>query len=114
MDPVGKIDIENWMETEPVRVLFDALEAGGGTARFVGGCVRDSVMGRGVSDIDIATDLTPQRVMECVQACDLTAIPTGIEHGTVTVVIDRQGTVVARHAGVLDEATATALIEELI
>lgn len=61
-----------------------ALTAGGRPARFVGGCVRDALAGRKVTDIDIATPEPPQRVMELLAAAGLKAIPTGLEHGTVT------------------------------
>ena len=54
--------------------------------RFVGGCVRDSILGRAVTDIDIATPDAPTRVIELLEAAGLKAVPTGIEHGTVTAV----------------------------
>lgn len=64
-----------------------ALEAARpGCARFVGGCVRNTLMGRGVDDIDIATQLEPEAVIAALEAADLRAIPTGVEHGTVTAV----------------------------
>jgi poly(A) polymerase len=77
-----------WMIAAPTRAVFAALEAegGAGAARFVGGCVRDALLGRPVSDIDIATPLTPDRVMAALEAAELRAVPTGIEHGTVTAV----------------------------
>jgi poly(A) polymerase len=70
--------------------VFDALEAEGGPdcARFVGGCVRDALIGRPTAeiDIDIATTLTPDRVTKALGAAGLKAVPTGVEHGTVTAV----------------------------
>ncbi|QYF88250.1 CCA tRNA nucleotidyltransferase [Brevundimonas sp. PAMC22021] len=67
---------------------MSALEAAGGVgcARFVGGCVRNSLMGQDVDDIDIATRLQPKATMAALKARGLKAIPTGIEHGTVTAV----------------------------
>jgi poly(A) polymerase len=62
--------------------------SGGQPVRFVGGCVRDGVLGRRVVDIDLATPEAPKRVMALLQAASLKAIPTGIEHGTVTAVAD--------------------------
>lgn len=64
-----------------------------GEARFVGGCVRDSLLGlppgpEGRTDIDIATTLLPEEVMACLDDAGIRHIPTGIEHGTVTAVID--------------------------
>ncbi|MEO0667712.1 MAG: CCA tRNA nucleotidyltransferase [Pseudomonadota bacterium] len=64
------------------------LEDAGHKAYFVGGCVRNAVMGVAVSDVDIATDATPDDVMRVADAAGLRAVPTGIDHGTVTLVID--------------------------
>jgi poly(A) polymerase len=77
-----------WMTTPELGAVLDALEAAGGAdcARFVGGCVRNTIIGRPVDDIDIATRLTPQAVTEALQAAKLKAVPTGVEHGTVTAV----------------------------
>ncbi len=63
-----------------------ALAGGGQTALFVGGCVRDDLLRRPVRDIDIATDARPERVVTLVEAAGLRAVPTGLGHGTVTVV----------------------------
>ena len=71
-----------WMISPETRAVMDAL----GEARFVGGVVRNSLMGREVSDIDIATPLTPDEVTKRLEAAKLKAVPTGIEHGTVTAV----------------------------
>ena len=67
--------------------LLIALEAERGHARFVGGAVRDSLLGLPVNDLDIATTLSPQQVMERLKAAGIKAVPTGIDHGTVTAVI---------------------------
>src|SRR5690606_3326170 len=58
-----------------------------GCARFVGGAVRDSLLGLPVNDLDIATTLSPRQVMERLKAAGIKAVPTGIDHGTVTAVI---------------------------
>jgi poly(A) polymerase len=71
-----------WMISPETRAVMDAL----GEACFVGGVVRNSLMGREVSDIDIATPLTPDEVTKRLEAAKLKAVPTGIEHGTVTAV----------------------------
>ena len=75
-----------WMTTPEALAVFAALEREGGpdAARFVGGCVRDALVGREVSDIDIATPLVPDRVMAALADAGLGAHPTGIEHGTIT------------------------------
>ncbi|WP_340151261.1 CCA tRNA nucleotidyltransferase [uncultured Sneathiella sp.] len=76
-----------WPETEAV---LEALTVGGGSARFVGGCVRDSLLGVKTEDIDIATNLLPESVVTHLERAGITAIPTGIDHGTVTAVIGKK------------------------
>jgi poly(A) polymerase len=71
-----------WMISPETRAVMDAL----GEARFVGGVVRNSLMGREVSDIDIATPLTPDEVTKRLEATKLKAVPTGVEHGTITAI----------------------------
>jgi poly(A) polymerase len=80
------------MTAPPTRAVIDALEmrGGRGCARFVGGCVRNALIGRPVDDIDIATTLTPDEVSAALEARGLKAAPTGVEHGTVTGVADHQ------------------------
>lgn len=80
---------EDWLTSSATQKVIEALEtARAGSARFVGGCVRNALMGRPVDDIDIATQLTPEAVMTALQAAGIRAIPTGIEHGTVTAVCE--------------------------
>ena len=81
-----------WLEASATRAVMTALEAAGGPgcARFVGGCVRNSLLGQPVDDIDIATLLTPDRTMAALKAAGLKAVPTGVEHGTVTGVSERR------------------------
>ncbi len=62
------------------------LEALGGAGKFVGGAVRNALLGQPVADIDIATPLLPGAVTARLKAAGLGAVPTGIEHGTVTAV----------------------------
>ncbi|MDO5705419.1 MAG: CCA tRNA nucleotidyltransferase [Paracoccus sp. (in: a-proteobacteria)] len=66
--------------------VLDAIEGGGHRALLVGGCVRNALMGLAAGDVDISTDARPDRVVELVRAAGLRAVPTGIEHGTITVV----------------------------
>lgn len=77
-----------WLQAKETRAVMAALEAAGGagSARFVGGCVRNALLGKPVDDIDIATTLTPPEVISAVKGAGLKAVPTGIDHGTVTVV----------------------------
>jgi poly(A) polymerase len=87
--PAGSIDLPPSMASPETRRVFDAITADGAQARFVGGCVRDSLLRRAVKDIDIATDAEPERVLRLLEAARIRAIPTGIDHGTVTAVIAR-------------------------
>lgn len=75
-----------WLADAGTQSVCAALTARGAQALFVGGCVRNALMGVPVSDLDIATDATPQEVMALARAAGIKAIPTGIDHGTVTLV----------------------------
>jgi poly(A) polymerase len=84
LDPASQA----WMQAPETRRVLDALTQNGGEARFVGGAVRNALAGQPVSDIDIATPLTPDEVTRRLQAAGLGAVPTGIDHGTITAVAD--------------------------
>ena len=75
-----------WLNAPPTQAVFSVLEGAGHRALAVGGCVRDALIGRAVSDIDIATDAEPRRVTALAEKAGLRVVPTGIDHGTVTVV----------------------------
>ncbi len=77
-----------WLTAPATRAVFGALTAGGHQALPVGGCVRNALLRLPVADIDIATDAVPQRISALATAAGLKAVPTGIEHGTVTVVAE--------------------------
>ncbi len=79
-----------WLTAPESRRLMDALTAGGAPARFVGGCVRDALLGDVDPDVDVdvATPLLPGQVIERLEAAGIKAVPTGIAHGTVTAVVD--------------------------
>jgi poly(A) polymerase len=84
--PSASIGIRPWMTAPATRAVMEALTAAGGEARFVGGCVRDTLTGHPVGDIDIATPLLPDQVIAALKAAGLKAVPTGVDHGTVTAV----------------------------
>jgi tRNA nucleotidyltransferase/poly(A) polymerase len=77
-----------WLDVPATRRVVEALAAEGHAAWFVGGCVRNALLGEAVSDIDIATDATPDQVIAATGAAGLHPVPTGVDHGTVTVVSD--------------------------
>ena len=79
---------ESWVSKPATQRVCNALTDAGFQALFVGGCVRNALLGAPVSDIDIATDARPEKVVELAEKAGLKAIPTGIEHGTITVVSD--------------------------
>lgn len=88
MKPVKKIDVHDWMVSHEVTAVMDAL-GGHDNARFVGGCVRNTLMSKEIGDIDIATKHTPDLVIKKLEAANIKAIPTGIDHGTITAVINK-------------------------
>ena len=74
-----------WMAREDLAALVDAL--GAGNVRWVGGAVRDTLLGHPVKDIDAASPLTPDEVMARLTAAGIRHVPTGLDHGTVTAVL---------------------------
>ena len=77
-----------WISKPAPRAVMSALD---GQAFFVGGCVRNALMGLAISDIDIATPLEPEDVQARLTAADIKSVPTGLKHGTQTAVIDGEG-----------------------
>ena len=77
-----------WLQSPPLRRLLAVLDGGGEEARVVGGAARNALMGLQPADIDVATTALPQEVMRRAEASGIRAVPTGIEHGTVTLVAD--------------------------
>jgi len=84
----GKLSQQAWMVAEETVKVMEALHMDGGSARFVGGCVRNALANRKVLDIDIATPLLPEQVIERLEAKKIKHVPTGLLHGTVTAVVD--------------------------
>lgn len=83
---------QDWLTASATQAVMAALAAAGGAdcARFVGGCVRNAVLGAPIDDVDIATVLTPEAVVRALKAAGLKSVPTGMEHGTVTAISERQ------------------------
>jgi poly(A) polymerase len=76
----------DWLTRPETQAVCAMLTGAGHQALFVGGCVRNALLGRPVADVDIATDAPPAVVMSLAGAAGLRAVPTGVEHGTVTVI----------------------------
>ena len=76
----------DWLTRAETQAVFAMLSDAGYQVYAVGGCVRNALMGVAVSDVDMSTDATPDQVVQLAKAVGLKAIPTGIDHGTITVV----------------------------
>ncbi|MEO5611310.1 MAG: CCA tRNA nucleotidyltransferase [Sphingomicrobium sp.] len=84
------LDAAKWRRRRGLPRLLEALGADEGLTRYVGGAVRDDLLGLTVNDIDLATRLRPEEVIERLETAGIKAVPTGIAHGTVTAVSDGQ------------------------
>ncbi|HUP67316.1 MAG TPA: CCA tRNA nucleotidyltransferase [Sphingomicrobium sp.] len=82
------LDPSKWRRIRGMTRLLDALGASEGLTRYVGGAVRDGLLGFSVNDVDLATRLGPDEVIARLEKARIKAVPTGIEHGTVTAVSD--------------------------
>ncbi len=83
-----KLANATWLQAPPLPTLLDLLRHGDAAARVTGGAVRNSLLGEPVSDVDISTTMLPDKVAELLEAAEFKVIPTGVEHGTVTAVVD--------------------------
>jgi poly(A) polymerase len=81
-----RLDAGLWRKRRGMAPLLDALGAGEGFTRYVGGAVRDKLLELPVNDVDLATRLRPQQVIERLEGAGIKVVPTGLEHGTVTAV----------------------------
>ncbi|HEY0205989.1 MAG TPA: CCA tRNA nucleotidyltransferase [Acetobacteraceae bacterium] len=87
MQPSFHIPPPDWASDPALLAVMAALPG----VRLVGGCVRDAIAGRPVNDVDLATPEPPEAVMRALQAARLKAVPTGLQHGTVTAVSSGRG-----------------------
>ena len=81
-----KLNAARWRRRRGMAPLLDALGAGEGLTRYVGGTVRDELLALPHADVDLATSLRPQEVVDRLEKANIRAVPTGIEHGTITAV----------------------------
>ncbi|WDI30447.1 CCA tRNA nucleotidyltransferase [Hyphococcus flavus] len=90
--PIEARERFNWISAPHLKTVVSALEAAAPDgARFVGGCVRDSLLGETPKDFDIATILEPEEATRALKKAGLRVAPTGIDHGTVTAIVEHQG-----------------------
>ena len=87
MKPVKSIQIQDWMQSKLASAVIEAL--GEADVMFVGGCVRNALLGAGATDIDMATKYTPDTVMQRLKDAGIETRPTGIDHGTVTAILEK-------------------------
>jgi poly(A) polymerase len=88
MSSARRLDQAPWLKTGPAARVLKLLNADGEEARVVGGAVRNALLGLPIGDVDIATTALPEEVTRRAKAAGIKSVPTGIEHGTVTLVID--------------------------
>lgn len=81
----------DWLSAPRAQAVFAALADQGFAAYAVGGCVRNALLGAPVDDLDIATEARPEETVAAVEAAGLKAVPTGADHGTITVVSEGEG-----------------------
>ena len=84
-----RLDVD-WLRTGELARILALLDSNSEEARVVGGAVRNALLREPLGDIDIATTALPEEVVRRVEAAGCKAVPTGIEHGTITVVADSQ------------------------
>ncbi len=78
-----------WLKTKSVKLIWKVLTSNGAKVYFVGGCVRDTVQGKQINDIDIATDALPSEVIRLANGAGLKILRMGISHGSVTLVNEK-------------------------
>ncbi|AKH99387.1 tRNA nucleotidyltransferase/poly(A) polymerase [Hoeflea sp. IMCC20628] len=91
MSLAASVADQSWFKDPALARIFELLNADGEEVRVVGGAVRNALMELPVSDTDLATTWAPDQVMARAKAASIRAVPTGIDHGTVTLVIDGRG-----------------------
>jgi poly(A) polymerase len=88
IDSAAQGRIAKLLENKGLQNLLAILNQGGEEARIAGGAVRNALIGESISDVDIATTCLPDEVGKRAQAAGFKAVPTGIEHGTLTIVVE--------------------------
>ena len=90
MSPAGRIQSPSFLDDRRLRHLFAALDGHGEELRVVGGAIRNHLMNIAVTEVDLTTTATPHNIMARAKAAGLKCVPTGLEHGTVTVIVDHE------------------------
>jgi poly(A) polymerase len=90
MSSTRRLDDAPWLKSGTAARVLTLLNADGEEARVIGGAVRNALLGLPIGDVDIATTALPEEVTRRARAAGIKSVPTGIEHGTVTLVVDAQ------------------------
>jgi tRNA nucleotidyltransferase/poly(A) polymerase len=90
MSEVRVLENAPWLRSGPTARVLELLNGNGEEARVVGGAVRNALLNIPIGDIDIATTALPAEVIRRAKAAGVKSVPTGIDHGTVTLVVDGQ------------------------
>src|ERR1700688_657355 len=88
MSSIRRLDDARWLKSGPAARVLTLLNGNGEEARVIGGAVRNALLGLPIGDVDIATTALPEEVNRRAKAAGIKSVPTGIEHGTVTLVVD--------------------------
>lgn len=91
MQPKLTLPHQSWMDDSALQSVMRALDADGGNALIVGGAVRSAILNEALNDIDIATKFVPAEATKRLENAGIKVVPTGIDHGTVTAVVDHRG-----------------------
>lgn len=84
----NKLKEAHWLETDELKRLFNAFLEKGDEVKIVGGAPRNHLLGKRVEDIDLATVFTPEEIIAKAEKAQIKYIPTGIDHGTVTLLVN--------------------------
>ena len=85
-----KILKDDWLSHPSINYLSTVFQRSGYEILFVGGCIRNTILKKQVNDVDIATAATPEEIIKICKKNNIKAIPTGVKHGTITIVIDEK------------------------
>lgn len=85
-----KILEADWLSHPSIHFLSTVFQKSGYEILFVGGCIRNTILKKQVNDVDIATAATPEEIIKICKKNNIKSIPTGIKHGTITIIIDEK------------------------
>lgn len=105
-----------WLSAAPLRAVFAAFDAAGYHVWLVGGAVRNAVLGEPVGDLDLATDATPDQMAQLAEAAGIKPVPTGADHGTMTLVamgVPHEVTTLRRDVETFGRHATVAFTDEL-